>query len=67
MRFTLWMIGAPLALFAVGVLVTAAVGPEVGVVVGAPAALWLFADLYVVPLYWAVRIVRYAWLDRAPH
>lgn len=61
MRFTLWMVGAPIVLFVLAMVVHVFVSREAALVFSLPSVLWLAADLFVLPLYWAARIVKNAW------
>jgi hypothetical protein len=61
MKFTLVMVLGPIALFVVAGLVSINVSERAGAVFGVAAGLWFWVDLFVLPLYWAARIVRFAW------
>jgi len=66
MWFTLVMLGVPLVwvVFLTAFFRVNGDMADAWVLV-APAALWLWADMYLVPLYWAVRVIRYSWFHRA--
>lgn len=60
MFFTLWMVGIPLAWFLACVALLDPRASELGRLLATPAALWLFVDLYAVPIYWSARAVKAA-------
>ena len=61
MWFTFWMLTPPVALGMLGSVFSAVTQSAISSFFWGAAVVWLWADLYIVPLYWAVRIVRYAW------
>ena len=61
MKFTLLLLAPPLFVLALAAVVGLAGSTPVAGILAAVAVLWLWVDLYAVPLYWAVRIARHAW------